>query len=90
MRYLRHPKAPRAEAAPLWIARTGQPLTGNEIFHTIGRRARQVGLRVHSHQVRHTWASSMLSAGHSEGDVMQLGGWTDRSRSPIDRLVRGR
>jgi hypothetical protein len=21
----------------------------------------------------------MLAAGHSEGDVMQLGGWTDRS-----------
>jgi len=79
MRYLRHPKAPRAEDAPLWIARTGQPLTGNEIFHTIGRRARQAGLRVHPHQLRHTWASSMLAAGHSEGDVMQLGGWTDRS-----------
>ena len=27
----------------------------------------------------HTWASSMLAAGHSEGDVMQPGGWTDRS-----------
>lgn len=44
MRYLRHPKAPRAEDAPLWIARTGQPLTGNEIFHTIGRRAGVGGL----------------------------------------------
>ena len=79
MRYLRHPKAPRTEGASLWIARTGQPLSGNEIFHTIGRRARQAGLRVHPHQLRHTWASSMLAAGHSEGDVMQLGGWTDRS-----------
>jgi hypothetical protein len=39
---LRHPKAPRAEDVPLWIARTGQPLTGNEIFHTIGRRASAV------------------------------------------------
>jgi integrase len=28
---------------------------------------------------RHTWASSMLAAGHSEGDVMQLSGLTDRS-----------
>ncbi len=79
MRYLRHPKAPRAEDEPLWVARTGRALTGNEIFHTIGRRARQAGLRVHPHQLRHTWASSMLAAGHSEGDVMQLGGWTDRS-----------
>lgn len=79
MRYLRHPKAPRAEDAPLWVARTGLPLTGNEIFHTIRRRALQAGLKVHPHQLRHTWASSMLTAGHSEGDVMQLGGWTDRS-----------
>jgi integrase len=79
MRYLRHPKAPTAEDAPLWIARTGRPLTGNEIFHTIGRRASAAGLRVHPHQLRHTWASSMLASGHSEGDVMQLGGWTDRS-----------
>ncbi|HYU49477.1 MAG TPA: tyrosine-type recombinase/integrase [Candidatus Limnocylindria bacterium] len=30
-------------------------------------------------QLRHTWASSMLAAGHSKGDVMQLAGWTDRS-----------
>jgi len=79
MRYLRHPKAPRSEEATLWVARTGAPLTGNEIFHTIRRRAAQAGLRVHPHQLRHTWASAMLSAGHSEGDVMQLGGWSDRS-----------
>lgn len=79
MRYLRHPKAPRTDEAALWVARTGRPLTGNEVYHTIGRRARQAGLRVHPHQLRHTWASSMLAAGHSEGDVMQLGGWADRS-----------
>ena len=79
MRYLRHPKAPRTDDEPLWVARTGQALTGNEIFHTVGRRALQAGLRVHPHQLRHTWASSMLASGHSEGDVMQLGGWTDRS-----------
>jgi site-specific recombinase XerD len=79
MRYLRHPKAPRDEQALLWVARTGRPLTGNEIFHTIRRRAAQANLRVHPHQLRHTWASAMLSAGHSEGDVMQLGGWSDRS-----------
>jgi hypothetical protein len=77
--YLRHPKAPSGPQEPLWRARTGLPLTGNEIYHTIQRRAKQAGLRVHPHQLRHTWASSMLSAGHSEGDVMTLGGWSDRS-----------
>jgi site-specific recombinase XerD len=78
-RYLRHPKAPHNPADPLWRARTGQSLTGNEIYHTIRRRAKQAGIRVHPHQLRHTWASAMLAAGHSEGDVMQLGGWADRS-----------
>jgi integrase len=78
-RYLRHPKAPRDRLEPLWRARTGLPLTGTEIYHTIRRRAAQAGIRVHPHQLRHTWASAMLAAGHSEGDVMQLGGWADRS-----------
>jgi site-specific recombinase XerD len=78
-RYLRHPKAPRDPSEPLWRARTGLPLTGNEIYHTIRRRASQAGIRVHPHQLRHTWASSMLGSGHSEGDVMALGGWSDRS-----------
>jgi site-specific recombinase XerD len=79
IRYLRHPRAPHGEAEPLWRARTGLPLTGNEIYHTLRRRAAQAGLKVHPHQLRHTWASSMLGSGHSEGDVMALGGWADRS-----------
>ncbi|MBA3687905.1 MAG: tyrosine-type recombinase/integrase [Chloroflexi bacterium] len=77
-RYLRHPKAPRVRLEPLWRARTGLPLTGNEIYHTIRRRAAQAGIRVHPHQLRHTWASRMLGSGHSEGDVMALGGWSSR------------
>lgn len=83
LRYLRHPRAPHDEAEPLWRARTGQPLTGNEVYHTIRRRAAQAGLTVHPHQLRHTWASSMLASGHSEGDVMALGGW--RSREMLNR-----
>jgi site-specific recombinase XerD len=78
-RYLRHPKAPRDRHEPLWRARTGMPLTGNEVYHTIRRRAAQAGIKVHPHQLRHTWASRMLGSGHSEGDVMALGGWSDRS-----------
>jgi integrase len=77
-RYLRHPKAPHDRHEPLWRARTGLPLTGNEVYHTIRRRAAQAGIRVHPHQLRHTWASQMLGSGHSEGDVMALGGWSSR------------
>lgn len=78
-RYLRHPKAPTDPNEPLWRARTGLPLTGNEIYHVVRRRANQAGIRVHPHQLRHTWASSMLASGHAEGDVMTLGGWSDRT-----------
>ncbi len=77
-RYLRHPKAAHDPHEPLWRARTGLPLTGNEIYHTVRRRAKQAGLKVYVHQLRHVWASRMLSAGHSEGDVMALGGWSSR------------
>jgi site-specific recombinase XerD len=73
-RYLRHPKAPHGRDEPLWRARTGLPLTGNEAYHTVRRRSDQAGIRVHPHQLRHTWASHMLGSGHSEGDVMALGG----------------
>lgn len=77
-RYLRHPRAPHVPQEPLWRARTGLALTGNEIYHTVRRRAKQAGLKVYVHQLRHVWASRMLSAGHSEGDVMALGGWSSR------------
>jgi site-specific recombinase XerD len=77
-RYLRHPRAPRGQSEPLWRARTGLPLTGNEIYHTVRRRAAQADVDVHPHQLRHTWASRMLGSGHSEGDVMALGGWSSR------------
>jgi site-specific recombinase XerD len=83
LRYLRHPKAPSRPDDALWRARTGLPLTGNEIYHTLRRRAAQAGLKVHPHQLRHTWADSMLRSGHNEGDVMQLGGWA--SRQMLDR-----
>lgn len=77
-RYMRHPKAPHAAHEPLWRARTGLPLTGNEAYHTVRRRAAQAGIRVFPHALRHTWASRMLGSGHSEGDVMALGGWASR------------
>lgn len=78
LRYLRHPRAPQHSDQPLWMGRTGTPLTGNGILQMVYRRARQAGVKVHPHQLRHSWASSMLASGHTEGDVMQLGGWASR------------
>ena len=42
-------------------------------------RARAAGLGdVHPHQLRHSWAHDALANGTSEGDAMQLGGWSNR------------
>ena len=41
----------------------------------IVRRARQAGLDVHPHQLRHAFAAAWLRAGGQEGDLMRLAGW---------------
>jgi site-specific recombinase XerD len=80
MRYLRHPRAPREAHAALWMSRSGEPLSDSGVFLMIRRRGQAVGLpKLHPHQFRHSWAHEMMSSGHSEGDVMVLGGWSDRS-----------
>jgi hypothetical protein len=39
-----------------------------------------VGLsHLHPHALRHAWAHRMLSSGVGEGDVMVLGGWSNRA-----------
>lgn len=49
----------------------------------LNRRADLVGLNVHPHQFRHTWASQFRKNGGSEGDLMVMGGW--HSRAMLDR-----
>jgi site-specific recombinase XerD len=78
IRYLMEPRAPRADDGPLWLSRTGTPLSGNGVLQAVYRRARMAGVKVYPHQLRHTWTSSLLASGHSEGDVQQLGGWASR------------
>jgi site-specific recombinase XerD len=87
-RYLRERrKHPYAETAPLWLGDRGRPLLSAEgIDKMLQRRAAKVGLRVHPHQFRHTWADAFRAAGGSEGDLMVLGGW--RSRAMLDRYGR--
>jgi site-specific recombinase XerD len=78
IRYLMEPRAPKSSDEPLWLGRTGAPLTGNGVLQAVYRRARMAGVKVYPHQLRHTWTSSLLASGHSEGDVQQLGGWSSR------------
>jgi site-specific recombinase XerD len=81
--YLRVRRAHRLAASPaLWLGtRNRGPLTGSGLYRMLKRRAEQAGYEpdVHPHQFRHTFANDWLASDGSEGDLMRLMGWTDRS-----------
>lgn len=80
-RYLRERRRhPYAELPQLWLGdRSRAALTDSGIKALLKRRARLVGVDLHPHMFRHTWASQFRSAGGSEGDLMVLGGWSNRA-----------
>lgn len=77
-RWLRARKqSPFHDAPDLWLSRNGPGLTFAALRDILMKRARKAGIPpLHAHMLRHGWASAMLSAGVSEGDVMSLGGWS--------------
>jgi site-specific recombinase XerD len=81
--YLRVRRAHRQAASPaLWLGtRNRGPLTGSGLYRMLKRRAVQAGYEpdVHPHQFRHTFANDWPEGDGSEGDLMRLMGWTDRS-----------
>lgn len=84
-RYLRERrKHPYAELPQLWLGARNRPnLSADGIDKMLKTRAASVGIAVHPHVFRHSWASQFRAAGGSEGDLMVLGGWS--SRSMLDR-----
>jgi integrase len=75
-RYLRlRNRSPYAASPAFWLGLRG-PLGGGGCAQMLYRRCDQAGVpRIHPHQLRHTWAHEMKTAGASEGDLMALGGW---------------
>ena len=60
----------------VWLSQRGR-LTDSGITQILRRRCDQAGIRrIHPHQLRHTWAHLMKSAGVSDDDLQSLGGWT--------------
>jgi integrase len=85
-RYLRARSGqPHAALPNLWIGRSGA-MSPSGVFQVVSERGASVGLRLHPHQLRHSFAASWLAAGGTEGDLMRLAGW--KSRSMVDRYAK--
>lgn len=86
-RYLRlRSRHAYAEAPWLWLGLKGR-MTESGVRQIIRRRGRQAGFKeqLHPHQLRHSAAHAWLSAGGSEGGLMQKLGW--RSRAMLQRYA---
>jgi integrase/recombinase XerD len=88
--YLRVRRSHAQAALPaLWPGSSNRgPLSGSGVYQMLERRAEQAGYdpsAVHPHMFRHTFANDWLADGGSEGDLMRLMGWTDRSM--VDRYA---
>ena len=62
-------------ATTLWSGTRG-PMTATGIRRVIARRGREAGLKLHPHQLRHTFVDTWLRNGGAEVDLARLCGWT--------------
>ena len=82
--YLRARRSHKQSKLPaLWLgSRNRGPMTGSGVYQMLDRRAEEAGYdphSVHPHMFPHTFANDWLAGGGSEGDLMRLMGWKDRS-----------
>lgn len=79
-RYLRiRGRQKYASTSALWLSgKDGRALTPKAVQQMMVRRGAAVGIRLHTHMLRHGFADAWLRAGGSEGDLMELGGWQSR------------
>lgn len=82
--YLRVRRAHKKASLPaLWLgSRNRGPMTGSGVYQMLERRTEQAGYdpaAIRPHMFRHTYAHDWLEGGGSEGDLMELMGWHDRS-----------
>jgi site-specific recombinase XerD len=76
----KHPKA-KTHSDALWLAPKGA-LTSGGLYQMIRRRGQSIGLSIHPHQLRHSFANIYLDNGGKEDNLQRLGGWQS------DRMVR--
>ncbi len=86
-RYLRlRRRTAHADEAGLWVGPRGV-MGYKGLAQALAVRAEVAGLKgFHAHQLRHTMASRWLRARGSEGGLMSVAGWSDRTM--LDRYAR--
>lgn len=87
-RYVRHRRTHKHAASPrLWLGHQGPGFAYGALRKTLQARARTAGIPgFHPHKTRHTAATRWLAAGGSEGGLMAVAGW--KQRSMLDRYVQ--
>lgn len=95
-RYLRirarHPAVvENGDLQALWLGvRTRAPMTNSGVRQMIVRRGKRLGLTIHPHLFRHTFADRWLSQGGAEGDLIELLGWESSQMLAVyGRSARG-
>jgi site-specific recombinase XerC len=84
-RYLRRRDLHTQKDIPwLWLGHKGK-FADNGIFQMIKRRGRQVGLNLHPHLFRHTFAHRWQAAGGPETALQTIAGW--RSAAMLRRYA---
>lgn len=72
-------RSPHSSEPALWLGQRGA-LSTSSVNTIVASRGRDAGIpHLHPHALRHAWAHRMLSSGLGEGDVMVLGGWSNRA-----------
>jgi integrase/recombinase XerD len=65
-----------ADAEALWLGEKNRgPMTPSGVQQMIARRGESLGIHLHPHKLRHTWAHLMKAAHISDDEIMQLAGW---------------
>src|SRR4051812_4099285 len=55
-----HPKAPGSTSGPLWISRTGEPLSVRSISKLVSATMARAGIEESAHALRHTVATRLV------------------------------
>jgi site-specific recombinase XerD len=75
---------PDAHLQWLWLSRKGR-FTESGIGQMVARRGEAAGIKVHPHQLRHSWAHAAQAKGMNQNDLKMAGGW--RSNAMLERYA---